>query len=120
MLTKLFQVYFIAIGSDFITGVIAAGYEGRIKSATMRRGLWTTISEVAALGLMVSVCNLMPELLNIAELIVTAMLFKEGVSICENLGRAGVWLPSWIKQALQVFSEDSGKLPSNIKDKLDK
>ena len=120
MLTRLFQVYFISIGADFVTGVIAAGYEGRIKSATMRRGLWTTISEVAALGLMVSVCSIMPELLNIAEFIITAMLFKEGVSICENLGRAGVWLPSWIRQALQVFSEDTDRLPSNIKDKINK
>lgn len=118
MLTNLFKLYFIAIAADFATGVIAAGYEGRIKSATMRRGLWTTISEVTALALMATICTLVPELLDIAELIISAMLFKEGVSICENLGRAGMWLPPWIKKALEVFSEDTDKIPSNIKDKI--
>lgn len=118
MLTNLFKIYFIAIAADFATGVIAAGYEGRIKSATMRRGLWTTMGEVTALALMVSVCTLAPEMMDIAKLIVSAMLFKEGVSICENLGRAGIWMPPWVKKALEVFSEDTDKIPQNIKDKI--
>lgn len=120
MLTNLFKVYLVAIAADFITGVLAAGYEGRIKSATMRRGLWTTISEVTALALLSVICGLEPDLLSLAELIVSAMLFKEGVSICENLGRAGMWLPAWLKKALEIFSEDTSRLPSNIKDEIDK
>lgn len=118
MLTSLFKIFFIAIAADLITGIIAAGYEGRIKSATMRKGLWTTMGEVVALAFMTSVCTIMPELLQIAELIISAMLFKEGISICENLGRAGLWIPPWIKKALEVFSDDIDNLPDNIKDKI--
>lgn len=120
MMTNLFKLYFIAIVADFITGVWAAGYEGRIKSSKMRRGLWTTISEATALGLMITICGVMPELLNIADFIISAMLIKEGISICENLGRAGMWLPPWLKKALEACSEDTSKLPDDIKNKINK
>lgn len=121
MLTGLFKIFFIAIVMDLVTGIIAAGYEGRIKSATMRRGLWTTMGEVVALAFMTSVCTIMPELLQMAEFVISAMLFKEGVSICENLGRAGLWIPPWMKRALEVFSDDiDNNIPTNIKDKIKK
>lgn len=118
MIENLFMVFFIEIAADFITGIIAAGYEGKLKSSKMRRGLWTTMGEVTALALMMSICNLVPESLSVAKLVLSAMIFKEGISICENLGRAGMWIPSWIKKALECFSEDTDSLPSNIKDKL--
>lgn len=117
IIDNLFKAFFIAIAADLITGIIAAGYEGRLKSSTMRRGLWTTMGELTALTLMIFISQLVPETVSMVEFVLMAMLFKEGVSICENLGRAGMWIPPWMRKALESFSED---IPTHMKDKVDK
>ena len=111
----LFKVYFISIISDLVTGIWAAGYEGRLKSSTMRKGLWTTVSEITALIIMQLICTVMPEIQTCVDFVVLAMIFKEGVSICENLGRAGMWLPPSLKKTLEAFSENPMSAKDHIK-----
>lgn len=109
-LDLLLKLYFLAIVSDFITGVVAAGYEGRLKSRTMSKGLWTTVGEIVLLIILYTGFNLVPTLSSIGNFLVIAMIVKEGISINENLARAGVRLPQWSKDWLEIYDKENDKM----------
>lgn len=106
-LNTLFQLYFLVIVGDFITGVIAAGYEGRLKSRTMSKGLWTTCGEVVLLLLSSTAFGLVPNLSSVGDFFVLGMIVKEVISINENLVRANIKTPKWIKNSLEVYDKNN-------------
>lgn len=105
----LFYIFFASIIVDFVTGVLVALKEGRLKSRTCRNGMFQSIGECIVLLTFVFIAYLIPSISIVLSSFTVGFIFKEGLSICENLTRLDVWIPSSIRKGLEVG-----------KDKIDK
>ena len=105
----LFYIFFASIIVDFITGVLVALKEGRLKSRTCRNGMFQSMGECIVLLSFVFIAYLIPSISMVLSSFTIGFIFKEGLSICENLTRLDVWIPSSIRKGLEVG-----------KDKIDK
>lgn len=105
----LFYIFFASIIVDFITGVLVALKEGRLKSRTCRNGMFQSMGECIVLLTFVFIAYLIPSISIVLSSFTIGFIFKEGLSICENLTRLDVWIPSSIRKGLEVG-----------KDKIDK
>lgn len=109
-LNLLIKLYFLLIMADFVTGIIAAGYEGRLKSRTMSKGLWTTFGEIVLLLVLYGGFCLVPSLEDVGNFFVMGMIAKELISINENLARANVKIPQWSKNWLEIYDKENDKI----------
>lgn len=98
----LFAIFFLEVSVDFITGIIASWKEGRLKSRICSDGMFRSIGEVIVLLVFMVLAELLPALSGILGTFMLGFIFKEGLSICENLERLDVWIPQTIKQGLEV------------------
>lgn len=105
----LFYIFFASIIVDFVTGVLVALKEGRLKSRTCRNGMFQSMGECIVLLTFVFIAYLIPSISIVLSSFTIGFIFKEGLSICENLTRLDVWIPSSIRKGLEVG-----------KDKIDK
>ena len=106
----LFKVFFIAIVIDFVTGVLVAAKLGKLKSRTCSNGMFRSIGECIVLGIFLSIDYLIPSLNVILSTFVVGFIFKEGLSIIENLIGLDVWVPDSIKKTLEVGANKIDKL----------
>lgn len=104
-LEVLFIVFFGAIVVDFITGVLVAAKQGKLKSRTCSNGMFRSIGECIVLGIFLSIDYLVPSLNLMLSTFVVGFIFKEGLSIVENLVKLDVWIPNSIKRMLEVGAE---------------
>ena len=104
-LENLFLVFFFAITIDFITGVLVSAKNGRLKSRTCSNGMFRSIGECIVLSIFIGISKLIPSLNFIFSTFVTGFIFKEGLSILENLVGLDVWIPSSLKKMLEVGVE---------------
>lgn len=109
-LEVLFQIYFIAICIDFVSGIIAAAKEGRLKSRICSNGMFRSIGECIVLFIFVLINHYIPSLNTFLGTFILGFLFKEGLSIVENLVRLDVWVPDSIKRTLDVGVNKIDKL----------
>ena len=109
-LDVLFKVFFITIVVDFITGVLVASKNGKLKSRTCSNGIFRSIGECIVLVMLMYTNYLIPSLSTVLNTFVIGFIFKEGLSIVENLIGLDVWIPSSIKKTLEVGSEKVDKL----------
>ena len=101
-LEVLFMIFFGAIVTDFITGVLVAAKQGKLKSRTCSNGMFRSIGECIVLVIFILIDRLVPGLSLILSTFVLGFVFKEGLSIVENLVQLDVWVPESIKQMLEV------------------
>ena len=101
-LEVLFIVFFGLIVIDFITGVLVAAKQGRLKSRTCSNGMFRSIGECIVLVIALSIDYLIPNLSLMLSTFVVGFIFKEGLSIMENLIQLDVWIPDSIKKMLEV------------------
>ena len=101
-LEVLFLIFFGAIVADFITGVLVAAKQGKLKSRTCSNGMFRSIGECIVLVIFMLINRLVPGLSLILSTFVLGFVFKEGLSIVENLVQLDVWVPDSIKQMLEV------------------
>lgn len=101
-LEVLFMIFFGAIVTDFITGVLVAAKQGKLKSRTCSNGMFRSIGECIVLVIFILIDRLVPGLGLILSTFVLGFVFKEGLSIVENLVQLDVWIPDSIKQMLEV------------------
>ena len=101
-LEVLFMFFFGAIVTDFITGVLVAAKQGKLKSRTCSNGMFRSIGECIVLVIFILMDRLVPELSLILSTFILGFVFKEGLSIVENLVQLDVWIPDSIKQTLEV------------------
>ena len=101
-LEVLFMIFFGAIVTDFITGVLVAAKQGKLKSRTCSNGMFRSIGECIVLVIFMLMDRLVPELSLILSTFILGFVFKEGLSVVENLVQLDVWIPDSIKQTLEV------------------
>ena len=101
-LEVLFMIFFGAIVTDFITGVLVAAKQGKLKSRTCSNGMFRSIGECIVLVIFILINRLVPGLSLILSTFILGFVFKEGLSVVENLVQLDVWIPDSIKQTLEV------------------
>lgn len=104
-LGKLFHLFFIAIVTDFITGIINAGKQGKLKSRTCSDGMFRTLGELIVLVIFITVSYYVPDLANYVSVFILGFILKECISIMENLVGLGVELPTILVQTLNAWHE---------------
>lgn len=111
----LFQLFFMAIVIDFITGIINAGKQGKLKSRTCSDGMFRTLGELIVLVIFIGVSYYVPDLANYVSVFILGFILKECISIMENLVGLGVELPTILVQTLNAWHEkiDSGEIKKN-------
>ena len=101
-LEVLFMIFFGAIVTDFITGVLVAAKQGKLKSRTCSNGMFRSIGECIVLVIFMLINRVVPTLGLILSTFILGFIFKEGLSVIENLVQLDVWIPDSIKQMLEV------------------
>lgn len=98
----LFIIFFGAICVDFVTGILVAAKNGKLKSRTCSNGMFRSIGECIVLFIFMGVSTLIPNLELVFSTFVIGFIFKEALSIIENLIKLDVWIPDGIKKMLEV------------------
>jgi toxin secretion/phage lysis holin len=109
-LEVLVIVFFGAIVIDFITGILVSAKKGKLKSRTCSDGMFRSIGECIVLSIFIAISKLIPNLNLILSTFVIGFIFKEGLSIVENLVGLDVWIPNSIKKMLEVGIDKIDKL----------
>lgn len=104
-LAVLYQIYSLCVGFDVLTGVVKAWKNGRLKSRTMRDGLFSSFGELILLAMCIIGTALIPFISMFVYVILTCMLFKELSSILENLIIIGVKVPKWLIKGLAIYND---------------
>lgn len=109
-LEVLFLIFFGAICIDFVTGILVAAKHGKLKSRTCSNGMFRSIGECIVLFIFIIVSRLVPSLELIFSTFIIGFIFKEALSIVENLVGLDVWVPESIKKMLEVGIEQVEKI----------
>ena len=104
-LENFFTIFFIAIVIDFLTGVMVAAKEGKLKSRACSNGIFRTMGEFIILTIFLCIDYIIPNISGMLSTFVIAFIFKEGLSIIENLIKLDVYIPASIKKMLEVGVE---------------
>ena len=104
-LENLFIIFFGAIVIDFVTGVLASAKEGKLKCRTWSSGIFRTMGEFIILTIFLCIDYLVPGISAILSTFIIGFIFKEGLSIIENLIKLDVYIPNSIKKMLEVGVE---------------
>lgn len=101
---------------DYVTGIIAAGAEGKLSSAVGLKG----IAKKIFIFVIIAVAHLVDTALGNAHIFRDAAIFfylaNEVLSIIENTGRIGVPVPPVIRQAVEMLRKKSGSESSEVKE----
>ena len=104
-LITLFYTFGFLVGIDVFTGLIKAWKNGRLKSRTLRDGLFASLGEFIVLFLCVLSATYIPITSPLVYVIIIYMVMKELYSILENLIEIGVKLPKWLVTGLQAYTD---------------
>lgn len=103
------QAYLILMILDFVTGFLKAYKIEGFKSRKIRDGIVRVLGELVA----IMVCGIIDHLLNLQGTGIFAVkilfVFKEVISINENLGIVGVKLPQWLIDKLEDLKDKNNK-----------
>ena len=106
----LLTILLSSVAIDYITGVIAAGMEGKLNSTIGLKG----IAKKVAIFFVVAVAHMLDIALgNDMHVLRNATIFfyiaNEVLSIFENVGRIGIPIPGVLEKAIHVLNEKSEK-----------
>lgn len=102
-LEVLYQLFSIFVAFDVLTGVMKAWKKRRMKSRTLRNGLFASIAEMLVLIIAVIIANLIPATVFPVFIVMLWMCFKELYSIIENLTELGARLPKFLIKGLDIY-----------------
>lgn len=110
------KTFLILMVIDYITGLIAAGYQGEIDSMIAYKGILKKFLPLA----IICIAHLMDQLMGTSnDMIRIAALFfyisMEGISIIENVNQAGVPFPAFLLKFFAKLREasDGGSVDIN-------
>lgn len=107
-MSMLLEVTLILFILDYISGVVASGYEGKISSKTG----WKGIAKKFMSLLIICVGHLMDMVLGTQYVqmgILYVLLSNELISIIENAGRTGVKIPAVLQNAVEILKTKGDK-----------
>ena len=104
-LENLFMLFFGAIINDFVTGGLVGAKEGKLKSRVCSNGIFRTMGEFIILTIFLCIDYIIPNISGMLSTFIIAFIFKEGLSIIENLIKLDVYIPNSIKKMLEVGLE---------------
>jgi len=101
--SSLLSILLTFVVFDYVTGVLAAGKEGKLSSEV---GMWGIAKKVGIFAI-VAAAHLVDRALGDAHLFRDAAIFfflaNELLSVIENAGRIGVPIPPVLQQAVEVL-----------------
>ncbi|WP_253275570.1 phage holin family protein [Rossellomorea aquimaris] len=104
---SLLTILLIAVILDYFTGMIASGIEGKLSSKFGLKGIGRKVLIFA----LVTVAHLIDTILTNQHFIRNATIIfylcNEMISIIENVGRAGVPVPEFLRKAVEVLKKKS-------------
>lgn len=107
--SSLLNILLAFVVIDYISGLSAAGKEGKLNSEV---GMWGIAKKVAIFAV-VAIAHLVDTAMGDAHLFRDAAIFfylaNELLSVTENLGRIGVPIPSVIQKAVEVLRGKGGQ-----------
>lgn len=115
-LETLYYSFAVLVIFDIITGCAKAWKGGRLKSRTLKNGLFGSIGELLALFLCIFIAIIIPISSALVFAILVFMILKELTSVIENLVELGAKLPTWLIKGLQVQTDKLNNLNSSEKD----
>lgn len=105
--SALLSILTLLIILDFISGLLAAGIEGKLSSRIGFKG----IAQKIIIFCLVSVAHIIDLLFGQAQFIMDATIFfymvNEMLSIIENAGRVGLPIPKFLVRAIERLKEKS-------------
>ena len=104
-LNTLYTLFAFFIFLDNVTGLIKAFKNGRIKSRTLRDGLFCSVGELVLLAMAITLVYFIPVIRLFIFMLIFFMALKELISILENLVEIGVRLPKWLIKGLKVYTD---------------
>lgn len=107
--SSLLNILLAFVVIDYLSGMAAAGKEGKLNSET---GMWGIAKKVAIFAV-VAIAHLVDTAMGDAHLFRDAAIFfylaNELLSVTENLGRIGVPIPTVIQKAVEVLRGKGGQ-----------
>ena len=104
-LNTLYTLFAFFIFLDTVTGLIKAFKNRRIKSRTLRNGLFCSVGELVLLAMAITLVYFIPVIRLFIFMLIFFMAVKELISISENLIEIGVPLPKCLIKGLKVYSD---------------
>lgn len=101
----MFQVLFFCIVTDYITGLMAAFYLGKLNSKVGFKGILKKIAILMVVALAVEIGRV-TGMEAVRGLIMGFYIANEGISILENVGRMDVPYLSKLKDILEQLKDD--------------
>jgi toxin secretion/phage lysis holin len=103
--SSLLEVLLAFVVADYITGMMAAGKEGKLNSEIGMKG----IPKKVCIFILIAVAHLVDRTIGDANFFRDATIFfylaNELLSITENVGRIGLPIPDVIKRAVDVLGK---------------
>lgn len=105
---KLLSALVVLVVLDYLTGIFAAGIEGKLNSTTGLKGIAKKVFILMVVALAVQIDCVNAGDGTIRALVIYFFLANEGLSIVENAGRAGLPMPNGLIKALEVLKDRKG------------
>lgn len=101
--SALLQILLALVVLDYISGLIASGIEGKLSSKIGFKGILKKVM----VFVIVAVAHLVDKAIGEGSMIMNAAIFfylaNEVLSIIENAGRTGLYVPGVVKQAVEIL-----------------
>lgn len=112
-LETLFLIFGFLVFTDTLTGVMKAWKKKRMKSRTLRDGLFASMGELTFMACCIVINHFVPITGVVMFLCFVWLCFKEFYSIIENLIELGLQPPAFLVRGLKVWIDkiDSVKMP---------
>ena len=105
-LINLIRLFAFLLLIDFISGVIKSAKLGELKSKSCSNELFKCMGETLILVIVIYLERGIPGINNYLSMFIIGFIFKESLSICENLFELGVWIPESLKRILNTNIEN--------------
>lgn len=103
--STLLQILVVFIAIDYLTGLMVAGYQGKLSSKVGFRGIGKKIMILALVAVAHAIDTVLGDNSFIRDAVIFFYLANELLSIIENAGKTGLPIPSVLKKAVETLND---------------